>query len=307
MSRHIQIQARNLQTQARLPHVSEEPTISGHLQGAHVSAFPDTGAASNFISLPYARRHGFAIDEKFLDRVKIGDGSEICVVGTTTLLFSFAGEETKHDLTFHVLRKSVHDVILGGAFLRASETFTRFAHRVGRKIRESVGHGIRGLCFLGSQEYVRGAIDGISVDAVPDTGAHVSVMSARFAKANGFKIERDTRHRIPFGFADGSTARARGVVKNVEWNFGADEQSHPTEVYVLSGLPVDLVLSDGFLCQTKAFLEHKRHFWHVEGLGRDSVPPRLCIIRRLKGATNDARRPLCKYPCIITIIQRSDI
>jgi predicted aspartyl protease len=219
-----------IQTRARCADAFPEPTINGRLQGVDVSAFPDTGAAANYISLPYAQRHGLVIKGNVRQSVKVGEGSIIRVVGTTTLPFSFAEETKQHDLTFHVIRKSVHDVILGSAFLRTSETFTRFAHRVGRKIRETISHGIHRLCFLGSQQYVNGLANDVEVDAVPDTGADVSVMSTRFADDNGFEVNDDEQHQILFGFADGSTARAYGVVRDVAWRFGSDEQTYTTDV-----------------------------------------------------------------------------
>jgi predicted aspartyl protease len=273
--------------QARHPDIFEEPTIKGRLQGVNVSVFPDTGAAANFISLPYAQSRGLAVDENFKARVKVGNGGEVPIVGTTSLQFSFTGEPETHSLTFHVLRQSVHDIILGSAFLHASETFTRFSHRVGIKIREAVSRGIRRISFLGSQQYVKGRANGVGVDAVPDTGADVCVMSARFAGANGFEIDDAEQHRILLQFADGSKERARGVVRDVAWRFGADDQTHPTDVYVLSSLPVDLVLGYGFLCQTKAFLQHGDDFRHVENHEQEDTW-RLCVIRVLKRAMKAA-------------------
>jgi predicted aspartyl protease len=270
----------------RSPEIYEEPTISGHLNGADVSVFPDTGAAANFISLPYAQRRGLAVDENLRAHVKVGNGWPIPIIGTTRLQFAFAGEPEIHSLTFHVLRQSVHDIILGSAFLHASETFTRFAHRVGSKIRD-VSHGIRRISFLGSQQYVNGLANGVGVDALPDTGADVCVMSASFAMENGFDIDDDKQHRISLQFADGSKARAGGVVKNVAWRFGADEQTHPTDVYVLSKLPVDLVLGYGFLRHTEAFSEHGRDFWHVQDIELEEAWM-LCVIRVMKRAMKGA-------------------
>lgn len=288
------------QIQARCPDTFPEPTISGRLQGANVSAFPDTGAAANYISLSYTQRHGLPINKNVQKSVKVGDGSMICIVGTTTLPFSFAGESTKHILTFHVLRKSVHDIILGSTFLRVTETFTRFAHRVGRKIRQHVSHRV---CLLGSEQYVNGLASGVRVDAVPDTGADVSVMSAEFAEANGFEVDDDEQHQIWLEFADGSTARAQGVAMDVAWEFGADENRSPTDVYVLSSLPVDLVLGFGFLCQTEAFQEHWHNFWHIEEPEQDDVGM-FCVIRVLKDAGDDIS---CEYRCSVTSIWRLHI
>jgi hypothetical protein len=288
-------------TQARLPDVFPEPIVSGRLQGVDVSAFPDTGSAANYISLPYTQRHGLAINKALQKNVKVGDGSMISVIGTTTLPFSFAGESTGHDLTFHVLRNSVHDIILGSTFLRVTETFTRFAHRVGHKIRDHVSHRV---CFLGSEQYVNGLASGVGVDAVPDTGADVSVMSAEFAAANGFEVDDDEQHRILLEFADGSTARAQGVVMDVAWEFGADENTSPTDVYVLSSLPVDLVLGFGFLCQTEAFQEHWHNFWHIEEEPEQDDAGMFCVIRVLK---DDGEGTSCEYRCGVVAIRKLDI
>jgi hypothetical protein len=216
----------------------------------------------------------------------------ISIVGTATLPFSFAGETKKHVLTFHVLRNSVHDIVLGSPFLRATETFTRFAHRVGRKVRESVSRGAHRICLLGSEQYVNGLAGGVRVDAVPDTGADVSVMSAEFAKANGFEVDDDEQHQILLEFADGSTARAQGVVMDVAWESGADEQKRPTDVYFLSSLPVDLVLGFGFLCQTEAFQEHWHNFWNIEDPTEQDNAGTFCVIRVLKDAGEEIS---CEY------------
>jgi predicted aspartyl protease len=292
------------QTQTICPVSFPEPTISGRLQGANVSAFPDTGAATNYISLPYTQRHGLVINKNVQKSVKFGDGSVISIVGTATLPFSFAGETKKHVLTFHVLRNSVHDIVLGSQFLRATETFTRFAHRVGRKVRESVNRGAHRICLLGSEQYVNGLAGGVRVDAVPDTGADVSVMSAEFAKANGFEVDDDEQHQILLEFADGSTARAQGVVMDVAWEFGADEQKSPTDVYVLSSLPVDLVLGFGFLCQTEAFQEHWHNFWNIEDPTEQDNAGMFCVIRVLKDAGEEIS---CEYHYGVIAIRRLNI
>jgi hypothetical protein len=289
------------QSRARCPDTFPEPTISGLLRGINVSAFPDTGAAANYISLPYTQRHGLAINRNVQKSVKVGDGSVISIVGTATLPFSFAGESTKHNLTFHVLRNSIHDIILGSTFLRVTETFTRFTHRVGRKIRESVSRSAHRICFLGSEQYVNGLASGVRVDAVPDTGADVSVMSAEFAKANGFEVDDDEQHQILLEFADGSTARAHGVVADVAWEFGADEKTSPTDVYVLSSLPVDLVLGFGFLCQTEAFREHWHNFWNIEDPTEEDDAGTFCVIRVLKEAGEGTS---CEYRCGVVSIRR---
>lgn len=248
----------------RPPRNTTEPTISGSLQGNDISAFPDTGANANFISERYARRHGFPIDGNAKSHVTVGSGARVGIIGTTTLPFHFAKETKTHLLIFNVLRKSLHDVILGSPFLRMTETLTRFTARIGRKVRDSVSDNFYRLCLLGSNMYVRGLVNGMTVSAVPDTGAEVSVMSASFARENGFLIDSEEWHRVPFGFADGSTAEALGVIREATWNYGRDNEAHLTDFYVLEDLPVDVVLGNDFLWQTNAFVEHEDDFWHVE-------------------------------------------
>jgi hypothetical protein len=242
-----------------------EPTISGSLQGINISAFPDTGANANFISERYAQHYGFPIDNSAKSHATVGNGASVSIIGTTTLSFHFAKESTTHLLTFNVLRESIHDVILGSPFLRVTETLTRFTARIGQKIRDSVDDNFFKMCLLGSSNmYVRGLVNGTPVSAVPDTGAEVSVMSASFARENGFHVNSDERHRVPFGFADGSTAEALGVIRDATWNYGRDKKAHLTNFYVLEDLPVDVVLGNDFLCRTNAFVEHEDDFWHVE-------------------------------------------
>jgi hypothetical protein len=133
------------------------------------------------------------------------------------------------------------------------------------------------------------------VDAVPDTGADVSVMSASFAESNAFVIDDDEQHRILFGFVDGSTARARGVVKSVAWRYGADQQTYLTDIYVLPSLPVSLVLGYKFLCQTEAFLKHENDFWHDEEAEAEDSSV-LCLIRVLKRSRKgNGEETSCEY------------
>lgn len=260
-----------------------EPVIHGSLHNTNVEAFPDTGAAANFMSSRYVQNQGFEVDVSNKGHVKIGSGSRIRIMGTVTLPFSFTGESEKHSLVFNVLRKSVHDVVLGSRFLRMTETFTRFAHRVGRRVRKAFEHSFHRMCLLGSQQFVSGLINGVSTEAIPDTGADVSVMSASFAKANGLHINREWQHQVMLGFADGSTATAIGLVENAAWNYGADGRTYYTDICVLEDLPVDLVLGYDFLCETCAFAEHENAFWHTEDREDDDAWT-LSIIQLLEEA-----------------------
>ena len=235
-----------------------EPSLSATLKGNDVLAFPDTGAAANFISLQYVRSRGLSVNLEARRRVKTAAGSLVSILGTVTLPFSFEGERKSHRLEFNVLRNSIHDVVLGSSFLSLTETLTRNVHRIKQKLREALPPR---LCFLGSQQYVSGWADGTYVDAVPDTGADVSVMSASFAEDHGFVVNTDEKHQISLAFADGSTATTIGVVENLQWKYDSSEDSHLLNVYVLEQLETDLILDYSFLCDTDAFIVYEDDFW----------------------------------------------
>jgi hypothetical protein len=244
---------------------ASEPFIRAQLNENEISVFPDTEAAGNFMSLQYAKAHGLKIDRKSSRLVKFGNGSTVSTLGTTTSLFSFAGEESAHSLLFNVLRTSVYDVVLGSPFLKATETLTRYAHRIGRRCPDALSHRI---CALGTPQRVSGRLNGVQVDAVPDTGAEISLMSASFAAQQGFEINTNAQHCVLLEFADGSTANATGLVKDLNWKYGGSEVPCRIDVYVLPQLSVDLLLGDEFLFKTDAFVAHEDQFWSDDDVER---------------------------------------
>lgn len=88
---------------------------------------------------------------------------------------------------------------------------------------------------------------------MPDTGADVSLVSLAFAKRRRLKIDTSEEHRVLLEFADGSTERAIGIVKDVKWSYDSSTTAHRVDVYVLQNLCVDLLLGYDFLRETDAF------------------------------------------------------
>jgi hypothetical protein len=238
-------------------HVLYKPSLPATLGGRDISAFPDIGAPANFITQRYVHDLGLAINFGTRKSVKTSVGTTINIIGTVKLPFSFEGETESHQLEFNVIQKAVHDVIVGSPFLSLTETFTRHIHRVKQVIRKI--HLPR-VCYLGSHQYVGGEIDGIYVDAVPDTGADVSVMSSSFAEKHGFMIDTGQEHRVLLEFADGSTATSIGMV-DIEWKFGSSEIPYHIDAYVLEELQTDFILDNTFLHGTDAFIAYEEDFW----------------------------------------------
>lgn len=253
----------------RPPRLIHEPSVPARLEGKIVSAFPDTGAAANFLNIRYARRHGFNAGNHTGESVKIGNGSLVEVLGTMILPFSFAEESKVHQVEFKVLTNCIHDVVLGSPFLKLTQTLIRFKERIQRRVRKVFTHNR--ICSLGSHQYVDGQLNGFDVSAVPDTGADVSVMSASFAKRRGFHVDTSERNRTVLEFADRSSATTVGVVKDMEWKYDSSfaDRGDRLDVYVLKGLAEDLILSYDFLSATDAFLKYEDDFWTNEGEGED--------------------------------------
>jgi hypothetical protein len=224
--------------------------------------------------------------------VKLGNGSTVSTIGTTTSLFAFAGEKATHALLFHVLRTSVYDVVLGSPFLQATETLTRYAHRIGRRCHEALSHRV---CALGASQRVSGRLNGIHMDATPDTGSDVSLMSASLAARHKLKVNTEKQHRVLLEFADGSTATATGLVENLEWRYGDTGDPYRMDVYVLPQLSVDLLLGYDFLHDTNAFVAYEGDFWSGDDVEKQAFADEVAItwlfwiIKLVRKAVKDQR------------------
>jgi hypothetical protein len=133
------------------------------------------------------------------------------------------------------------------------------------------------------------------MDATPDTGSDVSLMSASLAVRHRLKVNTDKQHRVLLEFADGSTANATGLVENVEWTYGYTGIPYRIDVYVLSELSVDLLLGYGFLHDTNAFVAHEGDFWSGDDVEKQAVADEvaitwlLWIIKLVRKAVKDQR------------------
>jgi hypothetical protein len=270
-----------------------EPCILGRLGGLRTMAFPDTGAAANFMSLEYAQRHKLDICRSATSKVRIGTGAIIETVGTVVLPFRFNGETKDHLLSFGVLSTSTHDVVLGKPFLLFTETLTRRPDRItSRYYRSTARCTSARVCLLGSADFVNGQADGVHANAVMDTGASVSLMSERFARENGYNINTDAEYRVPMEFADKTTTKAVGMVHGVSWNYDGQARKSSLNVYVLRDLPADLLLGYGFLRETDAFTTQATGFWESKRPREDFDTALPFHIVRVA----DKYSPPCEFP-----------
>lgn len=271
-----------------------EPCILGRLGVMRIMAFPDTGAAANFMSLDYAQRHKLDICTSATSRVRIGTGAIIETVGTVVLPFRFNGETKDYSLTFCVLKTSTHDVVLGKPFLLQTETLTRRPDRITSRYFKSTANcgPFARVCLLGSSDFVSGRADGIHANAVLDTGASVSLMSERFAKEHGYTINTDAEYRMPMQFADRRIAEAVGMVRGVSWSYDGQGRNFSLNAYVLPDLPADLILGYGFLRDTDAFTTQATRLWEVRETRQENVEALHFHIVRVA----DKCSPACMFP-----------
>jgi predicted aspartyl protease len=257
--------------------ILKEPYVPAILGGKDVSAFLDSGATANFLSLDFVRQQDLIVKlSSGSSTFSTASGSKIRILGTVKLPFSFKGDTAIHNVLFNVVSKCVHDMVLGSRFLASTMVMT--SRWLMLKTRQTFGYRVC-LAACGNQQYVTGQLNDIHVDAVPDTGADVSVMSAAFAKEHGFIVNTNRQHRPLLQFADGSTAVADGLVDDVDWRYGTDGVAHATNIYVLSGLPVDMVLGYGFFMRTDAFNFYKDDFWNDENSEQEGFDAIFSIIK----------------------------
>ncbi|KAF2493059.1 hypothetical protein BU16DRAFT_564350 [Lophium mytilinum] len=238
--------------------------IEGTLNNNPVSAFPDTGAAKNVISLNYCERLGISVEKSSRLSFQLPHGRIVHSTGKTRLRWRFADESKYITADFHVVPSCTHNVILGNSFLTLTKSLTKFFHRIKTSWLPTPQR--LGVQLLGFQrQRVFGYLNGNHVDAIPDTGSDVLLISRAFAKKHGYQVQKSLRSELEFG--DGSRTFTDGMVTDLEWNYGDPGTSYTRDFHVLENLPADLILSNDFLFGTDAFRKNKDCFYDIDGPG----------------------------------------
>lgn len=107
--------------------------VNGSLNGIAVVAAPDTGSCFNIISEDKATSLGLKPPiPGTRGQMSLPNGRKAMSPGQVHLAFNFDGEEETHDLLCSVLPSATRDLVIGSAFLKATKTMTRYAHRLKR-------------------------------------------------------------------------------------------------------------------------------------------------------------------------------
>jgi hypothetical protein len=261
----------------------------GSLMGISVSAIPDTGSELNIVSDHFIKLHGIKLDSEFQRSIQLPNRETIST-GTVSLPFSFEGEKSTFSIVFTVMPNCVHDVILSNSFLRTTETLTRFSSRLKSKFVPSLH--IPRLRLLGApKQRILGSINGHTAVALPDTGSDVMLISKQYVQERRFIhwVSTDNAYRTCLEFADGSLANTCGIAFGVEWRFGKeDSTSRPCDFHIMDGLPYDVILSNDFLFESKAFSQFKDFFFEQrDGLDLSRTSHELSLIK-IVGPQNKA-------------------
>lgn len=194
--------------------------VPGTINGIPVNALPDWGSSVDAISEKFAQKHGIKIEPAEHLSIRLPGGSKAESYGQITGHFQFQGESRAYERSFRVLRRSVHDMVLGRSFLHLTKTLTDFSHRIVSRMRPCLQKGSR-LFLLDESPHdqIRCKVNGVETAAFPDTGSDLIIVSGDFCRRNNFEVRREASYRRQVELIDGSFVRTDGMVLGAELSF----------------------------------------------------------------------------------------
>ncbi|KAL3459156.1 hypothetical protein BJX64DRAFT_265370 [Aspergillus heterothallicus] len=249
--------------------------VQGQVGNRTVEALPDTGADTCLISKSLASELGLSAFPGTRKKIRLANRKPVQSPGLVMVPWKFAGESETFILKCWILPHCVHDVILGSAFLNATQTLTVFKSRIKSEFIERK-RSLRLQLVGGESQQLWGYFNGELITAFPDTGSDVMLVSRAYAKKLGIDIDEDPANCLQIQFADGTTAWTSGIVRDVSWRVGKTEVY--CDFYVLNGLCVDIVLSNDYLFEFNIFSECSGFFLD-DSYEEEEELWRLCNIR----------------------------
>jgi hypothetical protein len=236
-----------------------------NINGETFHALPDTMSAENIISESLAKTLGIAIntDESKQRTFMEACGRPFQSLGEAMVSVSFPGEcANAFDCRFSVVKTCTAPLLMGDSFLRATETLTKFRHRLRRIVTSSMKKYWR-LCYAGvPRRRLSCFVDSNSVQANADTGSDVDLVSRAYAFQRGWKIKKLRRGKGFVQLANKTLVKVSGYVK---LRLSIDKSSKPKRkiFYVLDGLICDVLLGDATLEEFDVFNQYESSFVDV--------------------------------------------
>ncbi|KAF2855313.1 hypothetical protein T440DRAFT_209393 [Plenodomus tracheiphilus IPT5] len=227
--------------------------------GPPFAALGDMCAKYNSLREDVAFTRDFKVDRNRTETIVLNKALNLSVTttGVAHVDLRFSGERSLHQLEFHLLRDCVQEVTLGRKFLNLTQTFTRHFARVRQRVVQGLAEFH--LLYLGdSGPKFTSMLNGRPQEALGDIGANGLIMDEACAHRNGIPVVRDEKYRRLISFADGTTKMTSGIAFGVSWGYGlgAVGKKHLLDFHILENAPADVILSDDFLFNTKAFTEY---------------------------------------------------
>jgi len=229
--------------------------LAGLANGFSVSAMADTGSRKNVVSAAYAAKLGLKIQGS-PSSFTLGSSRQAFSIGTVSLLWSFAeNPEMTISVVCDVLPRCIYDLILGNGFLTATETLSKYRHRL-TQCFFSMSNKLSAFAFLGEGCQV---LEGILADehfvlAVPDTGAERNIMSLQFVIDHDLDLREGSEHRNLLQFADGSYEETVDQV-DTYWTFATGERI-PVTFEILENCCADVIIGEEICAQHNVFEDH---------------------------------------------------
>ncbi|KAI1799905.1 hypothetical protein F4811DRAFT_567650 [Daldinia bambusicola] len=258
--------------------------IHGRANGKPIVANADTGASHNVVSERMAKSMGLDLRSQTAGKIILPTGRRLFSRGQVSLRYQFAGEETVYKLICVVLHlpSTSDDLILGGSFLKSTETFTNYRHRIKR-----VFPSLRKISLNligGQQEFLSGYLNGEECLAVPDTGSDIMAMSRDHAERLGLKIYNESHYRSKVQLIDGSEAITDGIVKDVRWQFRPGENPIRCDFHVIRKLPVKAILSSALIDEFNVFSKYQDRIGRPKSAcGEENGIYGIALIERYRG------------------------
>lgn len=237
----------------------------GFIQEQKINAMPDTGAGYNLIASSLAQVLGFARPQsQALGGLKIRMANEksLRTIGVIEAIWSFEADTRETwTLTFHIIEDFFCDAVLGKNFLLATQTMSKHQHRLSRIPPPIHALSVLYVNSLGHvTQCLRGSINNLPVDVLPDSGSESNLLSFEYIQHNGWDNDLDLQDVRLLLFPDGTVERIMGSLRR-HWRCGAGAEVHGVELdfHILYGYVYDAILGEEML-ETQAFTEHQDAF-----------------------------------------------
>ena len=232
-----------------------------NILGSTIATCPDSGSEENIMSKDVTLHIGLAVEDSIDNQkeFRLANGKIVKALGRISVTCAFAKDpSTQHQCWFYVFQSMITPVIMGMAFLRATETLTKYKNRlhcsmIPRNVPlrlYALNNPVQRLrCWVGREPMLANA----------DTGSEVDLISLAYAKSKGYTMNKLGSCDNRVQFADGTSAFLAGKVrlyislKSCKTFQEVRDNCFEHTFYVLGGLTSDILFGEEFLDEQDAF------------------------------------------------------